>query len=224
MKTQEAKDIIGGLTYTSKMPCPSISIPSHACKTGSKLVKIKGSTCEGCYTFKGMYNFPVGKLARDKRLDSLYDPRWVEAMVTLIKSRKAYKKGTDWFRWHDSGDIQGMIHLCNIMQVAELTPDCDHWLPTRENEFLSAYVESGKVVPSNMFVRVSALMIDGLPPSSFAKRLNGKHNVKGFIGTSTVHKDKVAIGVSCIAYTQGGECKDCRTCWSTELNVSYPKH
>jgi hypothetical protein len=224
MKTQEAKDIIGGLTYTSKMPCPSISIPSHACKTGSKLVKIKGSTCEGCYTFGGMYNFPAGKLARDKRLDSLYDPRWVEAMVTLIKSRKAYKKGTDWFRWHDSGDIQGMIHLCNIMQVAELTPDCDHWLPTRENEFLSAYVESGKVVPSNMFVRVSALMIDGLPPSSFAKRLNDKHNVKGFIGTSTVHKDKVAIGVSCIAYTQGGECKDCRTCWSTELNVSYPKH
>ena len=224
MKTQEAKDIIGGLTYTSKMPCPSISIPSHACKTGAKLVKIKGSTCHGCYTFKGMYNFPVGKLARDKRLDSLYDPQWVEAMVTLIKSRKAYKKGTDWFRWHDSGDIQGMIHLCNIMQVAELTPDCDHWLPTRENEFLSAYVESGKVVPSNMFVRVSALMVDGKPPSTFAKRLNSKTNVKGFIGTSTVHKDKEAIGVGCIAYTQGGECKDCRTCWSTELNVSYPKH
>ena len=224
MKTKEAKDIVGGLTYTSKMPCPSISIPSSACITGAKLVQIKGSTCEGCYTFKGMYNFPAGKLARDKRLDSLYKLRWVEAMVTLIKSRRDYKKGEDWFRWHDSGDIQGMIHLCNIMQVAELTPDCDHWLPTRENAFLKAYVESGKVVPENMYVRVSATMIDGMPPTEFVNSLNKYDNVKGFIGTSTVHKNKEAIGVSCIAYDQGGECKDCRTCWSTELNVSYPKH
>ena len=224
MNTKEAKDIVGGLTYTSKMPCPSISIPSHACITGSKYVKVKGSTCEGCYTFGGMYNFPAGKLARDKRLSKLYNPKWVEAMVTLIKSRRNYKKGKDYFRWHDSGDIQGIIHLCNIMQVAELTPDCDHWLPTRENAFLKAFVEGGGIVPSNMYVRVSALMIDGLPPTKFAKELSSHDNVKGFIGTSTVHKNEEAIGSSCIAYTQGGECKDCRTCWSTELNVSYPKH
>jgi hypothetical protein len=224
MKTKEAKDIVGGLTYTSKMPCPSLSIPSSACITGAKLVKIKGSTCEGCYTFKGMYNFPIGKLARDKRLDSLYNPKWVEAMVTLIKSRRDYKKGEDWFRWHDSGDIQGIIHLCNIMQVAQLTPECDHWLPTRENAFLKAYVESGKVVPENMYVRVSATMIDGMPPTEFVNELNKYDNVKGFIGTSTVHKNKEAIGFSCIAYSQGGECKSCRHCWSTELNISYPKH
>ena len=105
MNTKEAKEIVGGLTYTSKMPCPSISIPSHACITGAKLVNIKGSTCEGCYTFGGMYNFPAGKLARDKRLSQLYNPKWVEAMVTLIKSRRNYKKGKDYFRWHDSGDI-----------------------------------------------------------------------------------------------------------------------
>jgi hypothetical protein len=97
-------------------------------------------------------------------------------------------------------------------------------LPTRENAFLKAYVESGKVVPENMYVRVSATMIDGMPPTEFVNSLNKYDNVKGFIGTSTVHKNKEAIGVSCIAYTQGGECKDCRTCWSTELNVSYPKH
>ena len=224
MNTKEASDIVGGLTTTSKMPCPSISIPSSACITGKILVDVEGSACEGCYTLEGFYNMPDGIRARDRRLSKLYDPRWIEAMITLIKSRRAYKKGKDWFRWHDSGDVQGIIHLSNIMEVARLTPNCDHWIPTRENAFLKAYVESGKVVPENMYVRVSATMIDGMPPTEFVNELNKYDNVKGFIGTSTVHKNKEAIGFSCIAYTQGGECGKCRHCWSTELNISYPKH
>ena len=224
MNTQEAKDIVGGLTHTSKMPCPSISLPAQDCVTGSTLVGVKGSVCEGCYALKGFYNFPQGISARDKRLDSIYSPKWIEAMVTLIKSRKNYKKGNDWFRWHDSGDVQGILHLCNIMQVALQTPNCDHWLPTREYAFIRAFVDKGNIVPKNMYVRISGLMIDGKPPASFAKMLNDKENVKGFIGTSTVHKNEKAIGVGCIAYTQDGECRDCRTCWSTEPNISYPFH
>ncbi len=42
MTTKMASDIVGGLTTTSKMPCPSISIPSSACITGSKLVRCRG--------------------------------------------------------------------------------------------------------------------------------------------------------------------------------------
>lgn len=224
MNTQEAKDIVGGLTYTSKMPCPSLSTPAQNCITGSKLVDVKGSVCEGCYALEGFYRFPDGIKARDRRLSKLYNPKWIEAMVTLIKSRKKYKKGIDVFRWHDSGDIQGIIHLCNIMQVAQLTPKCKHWLPTREYAFIRAFVDKGNIIPDNMYVRISALMIDGKPPASFAKMLNDKENVEGFIGTSTVHKNKEAIGISCIAYTQGGECRDCRKCWTTEPNISYPLH
>ena len=218
MNRTEASELVGGLTSTSKMPCASYSIPAQACKTGKKLVGIKGSVCHGCYALKGFYQFPQGKKARDNRLSSLYNIKWVEAMVTLIKPRK----DSAYFRWHDSGDIQGMIHLCNIMQVAKLTPDTDHWLPTKEYEFLRAYVESGKSVPSNMYVRVSAFMVDGLPPSKFADKLNAYENVKGFIGTSTVvsGKDKS----TCPAYDQGGQCGSCRTCWEDEPNVAYPFH
>ena len=39
-----------------------------------------------------------------KRLQALKDPQWVDAMVTLIT-------GETWFRWHDSGDLQGPEHL-----------------------------------------------------------------------------------------------------------------
>ena len=84
MNTKEASDIVGGLTTTSKMPCPSISIPSSACITGKILVDVEGSSCEGCYTLEGFYNMPDGIRARDRRLSKLYDPRWIEAMITLI--------------------------------------------------------------------------------------------------------------------------------------------
>jgi len=224
MTTKMASDIVGGLTTTSKMPCPSLSIPSSACITGAKLVGVKGSSCEGCYTLEGFYNMPDGIIARDRRLSKLYDPRWTQAMVTLIKSRRKYKKEIDVFRWHDSGDLQGIMHLSNIMHVAKLTPKCKHWLPTRENAFLKAYVESGKIIPKNMYVRVSALMRDGKPPTKFVDELNKYDNVEGFIGTSTIHHKTEAIGFSCVAYTQGGECRDCRKCWTTEENISYPFH
>jgi len=220
MNRTEASELVGGLTSTSKMPCASYSIPAQACKTGKKLVGIKGSVCHGCYALKGFYQFPQGKKARDNRLSSLYNIKWVEAMVTLIKPRK----DSAYFRWHDSGDVQGIIHLSNIMEVARLTPNCDHWIPTRENAFLKAYVESGKIIPKNMYVRVSALMRDGKPPKKFVDKLNKYDNVEGFIGTSTIHHKKEAIGSGCIAYNQDGECRDCRTCWTTEENISYPFH
>jgi hypothetical protein len=55
----------------------------------------------------------MSRAALERRLDS-QDPRWVTAMVALIKDQ-------DWFRWHDSGDIQSLEHLKNIFEVCKLT-------------------------------------------------------------------------------------------------------
>ena len=44
-KDEEAKQITGSLTRTSKMPGLSYSLPAWECKTGSKLRKIPGSVC-----------------------------------------------------------------------------------------------------------------------------------------------------------------------------------
>ena len=97
MLKKEAKKITGGLSAPSKMPGPAYNLPAQACITGSKLVKIPGSVCHGCYALKGRYRFKNVKDALSRRLASIMDPRWIEAMVVLIDKEP-------FFRWHDSGD------------------------------------------------------------------------------------------------------------------------
>jgi hypothetical protein len=60
------------------------------------------------------------------------------------------------FRWHDSGDIQSLKHLAKIFKVARLTPDVNHWLPTRE-AWVKPYV--GRA-PKNLVIRFSMPMVD----------------------------------------------------------------
>jgi hypothetical protein len=49
----QAMEIIGGdLSATTKMPCKSFNLPAWECKTGSKLAKIPGTVCHGCYYFR----------------------------------------------------------------------------------------------------------------------------------------------------------------------------
>ena len=77
MNIEERKKITGGLSKPSKMPGYAYNLPAIHCKTGSKLVDVKGSVCEGCYALKGCYVFAVVQAAQYKRLDSLKQPGWV---------------------------------------------------------------------------------------------------------------------------------------------------
>ena len=88
MKVKDAKEITGSLTRTSKMPGLSYSLPAWECKTGSKLRKIEGSTCYDCYALKGCYVFKVVQDAQYRRLGAIKSPLWVQAMATLINSKK----------------------------------------------------------------------------------------------------------------------------------------
>ena len=58
MNIKEAQKIMISLGRAGKMPCPTYNTPAKLCKTVSKLRKIKGSTCNGCYAMKGNYLFP----------------------------------------------------------------------------------------------------------------------------------------------------------------------
>jgi len=195
---KEARKITGGLSAPSKMPGPSYNLPATQCITGSKLVKIPGSVCKGCYALKGRYNFNNVRLALARRMESLQHPQWVYAMTVLIK-------GEEVFRWHDSGDLQSVQHLKQIFEVCEATPETSHWLPTREAKFLPLNTDS---IPKNLIIRMSSHMIDQKP-------------VKFWPWTSTVSTGSF----TCPASKQGNECKSCRNCWSREVaNVSYPKH
>lgn len=209
----QAKEIIGGdLSATTKMPCKSFNLPAWECKTGSKLAKIPGTVCHGCYAMKGNYTrFPSVKKAQYKRLGQLFNPAWVDAMVSLIES-EVKRINEPIFRWHDAGDIQNINHLKNIVSVANKTPGVKHWIPTQENKMVNDFIKAGGVVPDNLIIRVSASMVNGKPPK------NAKY-------TSTVHTTKKVIGYECPAYKQDAQCLECRACWDTKIkNVSYKQH
>ena len=199
MLKKEAKKITGGLSKPSKMPGPAYNLPAWACKTGAKLRKVPGSPCYGCYAFKGRYNFSNVQQALQRRLEALESPLWVEAMVTLIK-------GQEFFRWHDSGDIQSEQHLKNIFEVCKLTPETKHWLPTQERE----YLKDPEAVPANLIIRLSGSKIDGPSP-------------KAWPWTSSVVTSSEAR--TCPAPEQGNSCGSCRACWDKSTpNVAYGKH
>jgi hypothetical protein len=115
MNTKEAWTLVGGLSKPSKMPGWSIGLPAAECKTGSKLVDVENSVCSGCYANKGCYVFKVVQAAQYRRLAAIKNPYWVEAMTTLINSKRS-----DVFRWHDSGDVQDEAHLLKIFEVCKL--------------------------------------------------------------------------------------------------------
>jgi len=204
----EAKEIMISLGRAGKMPCPTYNTPASLCKTGSKLRKIEGSTCKGCYAMKHNYLFPSVQAGLTKRFHAFLHPRFVEAMTFMIKR---YSAKSGYFRWFDSGDLKDMAMLEKIVMICQQTPKIEHWLPTREVKVVSDYLKIYKQFPDNLTVRVSSPMIDGKP-------LN-------FDYTSTVHHKEKAMGHDCPARFQDNECRDCRACWSKEVkNVSYHKH
>ena len=199
MNLKEAKKITGGLSSPSKMPGYAYNLPAWRCITGVKLQAVPGSVCAGCYAMKGRYRFRNVKEALDRRLTSLTDPRWVQAMAHLINSKKP-----NVFRWHDSGDVQDLNHLNKIYEVCRLTPSKRHWLPTRE-AWIKDHVSRA---PDNLVIRFSMPMIDQPASGSWTH-------------TSTV----VTSGATCPSAQQDNECKDCRNCWNKEIkNISYGQH
>jgi len=202
MNKKEANILTGGLSKPSKMPGYAYNIPATRCKVGAKLVKVPGSVCHGCYALKGRYRFRNVKEALERRYEAaMNNPNWIHGMVYLIQVSKKKE-----FRWHDSGDVQSLVHLLRIFQVCELTPEVKHWLPTREAGILSTI--DPRMVPDNLIIRLSATKVDGPAPKSWP-------------WTSTV----TTAQASCPAPKQGNECKDCRACWDKKIqNVSYGKH
>jgi hypothetical protein len=203
MLIKEATKIIISLSQPDKMPGYAYGLPAPECKTGAKLRLIPDSVCFNCYAFKGNYaRFPVILQVQYKRLKSLKDPRWVQAMATVINSKKVIQHKV--FRWHDAGDVQDPDHLEKIFEVCRLTPDMQHWMPTRE-AWVKPYLKN---CPKNLIVRLSMTMVDQPAAGTWDN-------------TSTV----VTSGATCPAPDQGGQCGDCRNCWNSKIsNISYGKH
>jgi hypothetical protein len=207
MKIKTAESIIGSLSKPAKMPGFAFGINPAHCKQGSKLSKVAGSVCAGCYAKKGNYaRYPeTMRKSWEKREAGIHDLQWVQAMVTLIG-----KRSSDYFRWHDAGDLQGMEHLKKIVAIARALPATRFWMPTKEINLVRDYTRKYGEFPKNLVVRVSGFMVDG--PAS-----------KGFRNTSRVTTD--AEQATCKAYLNDGKCGDCRDCWNANVQqVVYLQH
>lgn len=210
---------IGGLSAPSKMPGFSIGLPATACKTGAKLAKVAGSTCSNCYALKGNYRYDNVTTAQKNRLTAIDSPTWVADMTSIIGAACAELE-EPFFRWHDSGDIQNVRHFLNIVQVCNNLSHISFWLPTKEYRLVLGMAKHIKL-PPNLTVRVSApklnatMSIDGVTTSNVSTR-------KMWVSKKTMPLPNSFL---CRAYSQNGECRDCRLCWSPNVSaVTYPKH
>jgi len=208
LKLWEAIEITGGLSNTTKLPCRSYDIPIETCKTGSKLAKVEGSVCSKCYGAKGWYPKSRVKNNLIMRHRQLKNPRWVEAMIVCIDHQSS-----EFFRWHDVGDIQGIWHLENIFDVCLATPDTKHWLPTHEHLLIKHAVENlGMKIPSNLNIQLSADMIGQPPPLELARSLG--------CTVSSVSSDGY---YNCPAPGQWDSCLSCRKCWNKDYFLTIFK-
>ena len=219
MLIKEAWAIVGGLSNCTKMPKFSYGLPAIKCIVGAKLRKVVGSVCKKCYALTGHYLFESVQKAQERRLKSLDDPRWMEAMTTLIN----HYHGPDVpFRWHDSGDVQSLLHLVMIVGVAKRTPDVQHWLPTKEKRIVKSFLDVFKKFPPNLNVQMSGYMVDG-PPCNMGEHSDAvshhitytKTSAEGFM----IHKSYVcpvevegAISSSCAE-------AECYACWDKSVPV-----
>jgi hypothetical protein len=219
MTKRQANEITGGLSSTGKMPCASYGLPAAECHIGSELREVAGSTCENCYALKGNYTRFRGVIpAEYRRLGTLSHPDWVAAMVYLIKNDNFdyAKQLTKFFRWHDAGDVQSVMHLRNIVLVCQQTPEISHWLPCREYKVVTDCRKMYGEFPSNLTVRLSAHMVDGSAPTGYGLPTSGVHS------SESVEPADAKI---CGSYQNDGMCGTCRACWSRDVaHVSYLRH
>lgn len=200
---------VGGLSKTSKMPWYSYSIPAQLCDTGSVLRTVKGSVCEKCYAQKGRYSFGRVQNALERRYRSMINlESWAAHMVHLLAVRS--KGNQKYFRWHDSGDLQGAEHLQAIIWIARQLPHIRFWLPTKEARLVSSSTIMLELRDTpNLTVRLSSPMV-------------GKLQTHPHLATSSVAAGK---GKPCPAKQQEGKCGECRMCWEVAVcNVDYPLH
>ena len=130
-------------------------------------------------------------------------------MVFLINTRNMKH-----FRWHDSGDLQSTEHLKMIVEVCRKTEKTRHWLPTRENKIVTESIKEGLSIPENLIIRLSAMSFDKQAPENTARKF----------GLQVSGATKLTNG-TCQAWKQGGECKECRSCWDKSVfNVVYRAH
>ena len=219
------------LSSTSKLNCKSFSLSAFNCKTGSKLAKVKGSTCSKCYALKGNYRYKNYKnLAKDRLVFSGNLDELKDALKLSIKMEHK-----DIFRFFDSGDLQSLAMFTMFCELASELPNIRFWLPTREYSIIRKAIRENVHIPKNLIVRVSAPMINqkplkefqnlGLHTSTTHRELTFSEKFDAYLSNRNIEELPTADSLQCPASKQDGKCLDCDACYDSEVkNISYLVH
>lgn len=213
---------------TQKMPWESWDLPAWMCKTGSKLVKVKGSICEGCYALKGRYTFGTVKNANLKRFDQIKDisnlEDWKSSFISLFKSKlKRLSAEKRFFRWFTSGDIQSIEMLVAMVEIAKAIPEIQFWLPTKEHGIVREYKAIYGEFPANLNVRISMFMVNQEPSNGLGLPTSTVINTPSDM--SDKHQNLCKASLEQFNGQSEVNCGDCRKCWDKNVqNVTYLYH
>lgn len=147
------------LAETKPMPSRSTSYPTQVCATGRHLRSDPDSTCYGCYAEGFTYNSDnTARRQLQSYHDMLQDPMDYHLQLASQVPTES-REGLPVFRHLDSGDLHSPEHLAMLLDMATLTPDIVHWIPTREfgmvNKLLASRGYSEDAIPPNVRLRMS---------------------------------------------------------------------
>jgi hypothetical protein len=200
---EEITSRIGPLGKPSKMPGYAWGISSKHCITGSKLALIEGTPCSICYALRQRYKFPSVVNAQSRRFRGwMEDKDWKGLMAIAIRlTNKPF------FRWFDSGDLQSVKMLEDIVWLAKETPTVNFWLPTQERTM----VKEVNADIRNLTIRVSHTKLN----------VTINQGLSSSVG-DTVDESGVHV---CPSQQQNNKCGTCRACWDKNVNhVRYLAH
>ena len=218
-----ADENLGGMSDASKMPWLSWSLNSDDCVLGSVLKFVDGSVCSDCYADKGNYNYPNVVAAQERRLNTLSSnptarKKWRDTFVEFFQGHidMGLPDVSRYFRWFDSGDLQSVEMLEDIVEIARRVPSMNFWLPTRETTFLKEYLFTSQKIPDNICIRISA--------NQTGKKRKYSISIlhKRFSDSTVDYFDDEYE--ECPAPKQDNTCGGCRKCWEPAHKVGYHKH
>ncbi len=189
-------DMIRSWSLEAKETCPG----AH---TSDGLV----DACQGCYAIGGNYRFPNVKAPREFNKQDWKRENWVEEVVAALNIDR-------FFRWFDSGDIYHPKLAEKIKAVIELTPWCQHWLPTRsfKSPRIRRVLEEIKALP-NVSVRYSSDSVTGQYEAIHGSTI---------VPSAEWHDENITV---CQAAKTDGKCTNCRACWDAEIPlIGYVAH
>ena len=213
-------------SVTEKMPWISWDLPARQCKTGSKLARVKGSICHGCYALKGRYLFGNKKKADDVRIGQLEDLKsWKIAFIEALgkKYKDMRDKSKAYFRWFTSGDLQSLDMLVAMNEIALALPAIKFWLPTKEHGMIRQYLAIHGKFAENFTVRPSMFMVDQLPSNGLG--LPTSTVISTPVNADDKHENICPASLESFNGASKVNCGDCRKCWDKDYkNVAYIYH